>query len=72
MITSAWGDTLITRGSDWSVSRRILDLRVLGYPNPGQSLGRGMCGPEVRLPLVQVKDSTKEKISNALKVAKIL
>ena len=21
-------------------------LRVLGYPNPGQSFGRGMCGPE--------------------------
>ncbi len=32
----------------------------------------GMCSPEVRLPLVQVKDSTKKIISNALKVAKIL
>tara|TARA_B100001093_G_scaffold506411_1_gene565266 strand:- start:508 stop:1377 length:870 start_codon:yes stop_codon:yes gene_type:complete len=32
----------------------------------------GLCSPEVRLPLVQVKKETKEKISNALKVAKIL
>ena len=23
-----------------------IHLRVLGYPNPGQSFGRGMCGPE--------------------------
>ena len=32
----------------------------------------GLCSSEVRLPLVQVKKETKEKISNALKVAKIL
>ena len=32
----------------------------------------GMCSPEVRLPLVQVKEETKKKISSALKVAKIL
>jgi 4-hydroxy-tetrahydrodipicolinate synthase len=32
----------------------------------------GMCTSEVRLPLVQVKDDTKKKISDALKVAKIL
>ena len=32
----------------------------------------GMCNPDVRLPLVQVKDTTKKKISEALKVAKIL
>ena len=32
----------------------------------------GMCCPDVRLPLVQVKDVTKKKISEALKVAKIL
>jgi 4-hydroxy-tetrahydrodipicolinate synthase len=32
----------------------------------------GMCKSDVRLPLVQVKDSTKKKISEALKVAKIL
>jgi len=31
-----------------------------------------MCGPDVRLPLVQVKEETKKKISEALKVAKIL
>ena len=31
----------------------------------------GMCDPDVRLPLVQVKEETK-KISEALKVAKIL
>ena len=24
----------------------IYNLRVLGYPNPGQPFGRGMCGPE--------------------------
>ena len=32
----------------------------------------GMCKPDVRLPLVQVKEETKKKISEALKVAKIL
>ena len=32
----------------------------------------GMCKSDVRLPLVQVKDETKKKISEALKVAKIL
>ena len=32
----------------------------------------GMCDPDVRLPLVQVKEETKTKISEALKVAKIL
>jgi len=32
----------------------------------------GMCSSEVRLPLVQVEEDTKRKISEALKVAKIL
>jgi len=32
----------------------------------------GMCGPEVRLPLVQIKEATKKKVSEALKVAKLL
>ena len=32
----------------------------------------GMCDPEVRLPLVQVKEETKNQISKALKDAKIL
>ncbi len=32
----------------------------------------GMCDPDVRLPLVQVQETTKKKISDALKVAKIL
>ncbi len=32
----------------------------------------GMCTPDVRLPLVQVKEETKKKISESLKVAKIL
>ncbi len=31
-----------------------------------------MCSPDVRLPLVQVKSETKTKISEALKVAKLL
>ncbi len=31
-----------------------------------------MCDPDVRLPLVQVKEETKKKVSEALKVAKIL
>ena len=32
----------------------------------------GMCDPDVRLPLVQVKEETKKKISKALKVVNIL
>ena len=32
----------------------------------------GMCNPDVRLPLVEVKEDSKKKISEALKVAKIL
>ena len=32
----------------------------------------GMCDPDVRLPLVQVKEENKKNISEALKVAKIL
>ena len=32
----------------------------------------GMCEPDVRLPLVQIKDETKKKVSEALKVAKLL
>ena len=32
----------------------------------------GMCKPNVRLPLVEVQDDTKKKISEALKVAKLL
>ena len=32
----------------------------------------GMCNPDVRLPLVQVKKETKKKVSEALKVANIL
>ena len=32
----------------------------------------GMCNPSVRLPLVEVREETKKKITNALKVAKLL
>ena len=32
----------------------------------------GLCSPDVRLPLVQVNEETKKKLSEALKVAKIL
>jgi 4-hydroxy-tetrahydrodipicolinate synthase len=32
----------------------------------------GMCNPNVRLPLVEVEESTKKKISETLKVAKLL
>ena len=32
----------------------------------------GMCNPSVRLPLVEIKDETKKKVSEALKVAKLL
>ena len=32
----------------------------------------GMCKPTVRLPLVEIRDETKKKVSDALKVAKIL
>ncbi len=32
----------------------------------------GMCGPDVRLPLVQIRKETKKKVSDALKVAKLL
>ena len=32
----------------------------------------GMCKPTVRLPLVEIREETKKKISDALKVAKLL
>ncbi len=32
----------------------------------------GMCKPEVRLPLVELREETKKKVSDALKVAKLL
>ena len=32
----------------------------------------GMCKPSVRLPLVEIRDETKKKVSEALKVAKLL
>ena len=32
----------------------------------------GMCNPSVRLPLVEIKDETKKKVSAALKRAKLL
>ena len=32
----------------------------------------GMCKPTVRLPLVEVREETKKKVSEALKVAKLL
>ena len=32
----------------------------------------GMCKPTVRLPLVEIRDETKKKVSQALKVAKLL
>ena len=32
----------------------------------------GMCKPNVRLPLVEIKEETKKKVSDALKVAKLL
>ncbi len=32
----------------------------------------GMCNPDVRLPLVQIREETKKKVSEALKVAKLL
>ena len=32
----------------------------------------GMCNPEVRLPLVQIREETKKKVQEALKVAKLL
>ena len=32
----------------------------------------GMCSPKVRLPLVEIKEDTKEKVIEALKVAKLL
>ena len=43
-------------------------------PSPVKYAGSllGMCKPDVRLPLVQVTENSKNKISEALKVAKIL
>jgi 4-hydroxy-tetrahydrodipicolinate synthase len=43
-------------------------------PSPVKYAGSllGLCNPEVRLPLVEVRDETKIKISDALKVAKLL
>ncbi len=32
----------------------------------------GMCSPSVRLPLVEIKEETKKRVSDALKVAKLL
>ena len=32
----------------------------------------GMCNPTVRLPLVEIKDDSKKKVSQALKLAKLL
>ena len=32
----------------------------------------GMCKPDVRLPLVQIREETKKKVSESLKVAKLL
>ena len=32
----------------------------------------GMCSPSVRLPLVEIREETKKKVSDALKVAKLL
>ena len=32
----------------------------------------GMCKPSVRLPLVEIRDETKKKVTEALKVAKLL
>ena len=32
----------------------------------------GMCNPSVRLPLVEIREETKKKVSEALKVAKLL
>ena len=32
----------------------------------------GMCNPSVRLPLVEIREETKKKVSQALKVAKLL
>jgi 4-hydroxy-tetrahydrodipicolinate synthase len=32
----------------------------------------GMCKPTVRLPLVEIREETKKKVSDALKVAKLL
>ena len=32
----------------------------------------GMCNPNVRLPLVEIRDETKKRVSEALKVAKLL
>ena len=32
----------------------------------------GMCSPSVRLPLVEIKEETKKKVLEALKVAKLL
>ncbi len=32
----------------------------------------GLCNPSVRLPLVEIRDETKKKVSEALKVAKLL
>ncbi len=32
----------------------------------------GLCAPEVRLPLVEIKEETKKRVSEALKVAKLL
>ena len=32
----------------------------------------GMCNPSVRLPLVELRDETKKKVKEALKVAKLL
>ena len=31
-----------------------------------------MCNPSVRLPLVEIREETKKKVSEALKVAKLL
>ena len=32
----------------------------------------GMCNPSVRLPLVEIREETKKRVSEALKVAKLL
>ena len=61
-----------------SIQESLMDLHsslfIESNPSPVKYAASilGMCSSEVRLPLVEIKEETKKKVSEALKVAKLL
>ena len=72
----AWQESNISKAQEINLKLSSLhdSLFIESSPGPVKYAASllGMCNPSVRLPLVEIREETKKKVSEALKVAKLL